>query len=195
MQGFFPQQSCLSLLYWWLCISFSVDVLLFSFNASSFIDSHSLLFMFVYWAAWLKNCLLLLLSSAMAGAFITICLQVKGENGDKWANCKMMNRVFWTHKYTSMGHSSPFFGWWRWSWKKFQEINRWGLYLKGHIIAVSIYKKANVHSLYYKPQAPGIWGFHYSIHKTNDLPLTLGHRCLFCFSLLPLGISPPINAA
>lgn len=28
----------------------------------------------------------------MKGAFITICLQVKGENGDKWAHCTMMKQ-------------------------------------------------------------------------------------------------------
>lgn len=73
------------------CISFQVCVLLY--KASSLIDSHSILFMFVYCAAWLKTCLLLLLSNTMKGAFITICLQVKGENGDKWADCTMMNKV------------------------------------------------------------------------------------------------------
>lgn len=77
---------------WWFY--FSVSVLLF--YASFFIDSPSVLFMFVYCAARLKNCLLLLLSNAMKGAFITICLQVKGENGDKWGNCTMMNREYWT---------------------------------------------------------------------------------------------------
>lgn len=66
--------------------------------------------MFVYCAAWLKNCLLLLLSNAMKGAFITICLQVKGENGDKWVNCTLMNRMFWSWKQTFMGPNCPCFG-------------------------------------------------------------------------------------
>lgn len=73
------------------CISFEVCRLLY--NAPSVIDSCPLLFMFVYCAAWFKSCLLLSLSNAMKGAFITIWLQVKGENGDKWTNCTMMNRV------------------------------------------------------------------------------------------------------
>lgn len=34
-----------------------------------------------------RTFLLLLLSNSMKGAFITICLQVKGENRDKWGRC------------------------------------------------------------------------------------------------------------
>lgn len=34
-----------------------------------------------------RTFLLLLLSNSMKGAFITICLQVRGENRDKWGKC------------------------------------------------------------------------------------------------------------
>lgn len=75
-----------SLLYWWLQLGGGVlapkSVCCFSMLPLSLIPT---LFYLCLFAVLLdsKNCLLLLLSNAMKGAFITICLQIKGENGDK----------------------------------------------------------------------------------------------------------------